>query len=74
MLGVALELLADVGADVAAPQDRQDLEQRRHRGARAELGRLVDVEQRLLVEELDAQERAHALRERLLELDQRMLG
>ena len=44
------------------------------RGPGAELGRLVDVEQRLLVEKLDPQERPHALRERLLELDQRVLG
>ncbi len=73
-LGVALELLADVRAHVAAPQDRQDLEQRGDRGAGAELGRLVDVEQRLLVEELHAQERPHALRERLLERHERVLG
>jgi hypothetical protein len=71
---MSLELFADVRAHVAAPQDRQDLEQRRHRGSRAELRRLVDVEQRLLVEELHAQERPHSLVQRLLELHQRMLG
>ena len=72
-LCVALELFTDVGANVAAPKDRQNLEQRRHGGARAELSRLVDVKQRLLVQELHAQERAHALVQRLLELHQRVL-
>ena len=71
---MALELLDDVGPHVAAAQDRQDLEQAGDGRARAELGRLVDVEQRLLVEKLDPQERAHPLRQRLLERDQAVLG
>ncbi len=73
-IGVALELLEHVGAHVAAAEDRQDLEQARDRGARAEVGRLVGVEQRLLVQEFDPQERPHPLAERLLELDQPCSG
>src|SRR5512134_1729155 len=71
---MALELFQHVGPNVPAAQDREDLEQGVDRGPGAELGRLVDVEQRLLVEELHAQERAHSLAQRLLEGDQRVLG
>src|SRR5262245_21758761 len=59
--GVTLELLDHVGAHVASAQDRDDLEQARDRGARAEVARIFGVKKRLLVEELDPQEGPHPL-------------
>jgi hypothetical protein len=68
LVGMPLEFFHDVGADVAAAQDRQYLEDGRDGSARAEFSRLVDMEQRLLIKEFDAEKRAHPLGKRLLEL------
>ena len=64
---VALELLLHVGAHVAARGDGEDVEQAAHGGAAAPLALHLVVVQRLVVEEIEAQEGAHALVERLLE-------
>jgi hypothetical protein len=69
-----VELLEHVAAHVAAAEDGEDLEQTRDCGARAEVGRLVGMKPRLLVQELDPQECSHPLAERLLEFDESGLG
>ena len=68
---VPLEFLLHVGAHVAARGDGEDVEQAAHRGAAAPLALHLVVIQRLAVEEIEAQERAHALVERLLEYQRR---
>ena len=62
-----LELLLHVGAHVAARGDGEDVEQAAHGGAAAPLALHLVVVQRLVVEEIEAQEGAHPLVERLLE-------
>ncbi len=62
-----------VGPHVAAAQDRYDLEKAGHGRTRTEVGGLVGVEHRLLVEKLDPQEGAHPLGKRLLESDRAVL-
>ena len=51
-----VELLEHVAAYVAAAEDGEDLEQTRDCAGRAEVGRLVGMKSRLLVQELDPQE------------------
>ena len=67
---MALDLLQRLGAHVAARRDREDVDQAGDRRAAAPLRGLLVVVQRLVVEVVEAQERAHPLVERLLE-DQR---
>jgi hypothetical protein len=64
---VPLELLLHVGAYVTPCRDGEDVEQAAHRRAAAPLALHLVVVQRLVVEEIEAQERAHPLVERLLE-------
>ena len=64
---MALELLEHVAAHIAAGQDRQDVEQTADRGASPPGTVLLAVIDRLRVQEVQAQEGAHALVERLLE-------
>ena len=64
-----LELLQCVGPRVCARRDRDDIEQAGDRRPTAPVARGLAVEQRLVVEEVDTQEGAHPLGERLLEHD-----
>src|SRR5262245_20463020 len=66
-----LELLLHVGTHVAARGDGQDVEQAAHGGAAAPLALHLVVVQRLVVEEVETQEGAHPLVERLLEHQRR---
>ncbi len=63
---LALQLLQHVTADVATAEDRDDVEHARDGAATAPFGVLLHVEAQLLVEELEAQEGAHPLAQRLL--------
>jgi hypothetical protein len=64
---VPLQFLQYVAAQVAAQRDREDVEQARDRGATAPLTGLLVVEEGLRIQEIEAQERAHALVQRLFE-------
>ena len=66
MLDLALELLEHLAARVAARGDCKNFQQRPDRRARRPRVLALFVEQRLLVEEVQAQEGPHPLVERLL--------
>ena len=68
-----LELLEHIRAHIAAGRDRQDVDQARHGRAAAPGARHLVVVERLVVEEIQAQEGAHPLVQRLLE-DQHFAG
>ena len=63
----------DPGQIVVTLGNREDVEQAAHGGAAAPLALHLVVVQRLAVEEVEAQECAHALVERLLEYQRRRL-
>jgi hypothetical protein len=65
-IDLVVEFLVYLAAQVAAGQYRQDIEQRRNCGSCGPAGFVLAVVQHLLIQELESQERTHALAERKL--------
>ena len=61
-----VEFLQDLTSHVATGENCQNLEKRGNGGSRRPICLFLDVVEHLLVEELETQERAHTLRQRLL--------